>query len=137
MVFNRPRLVLTETVRRVQWFRLEDILVWNVCVGTGGHIEIRVPAGFETDLASIPRWLWIFVPKFGPQNYPAVVHDWLYCRESGSCSRFLADALFREAMKQEGVGPFRRWVMFTFVRFMSWPFWKKRGLTRVPSRCGS
>jgi len=137
MVFNHPRMTLAGTFHRVQWFRLEDELVWNVSVGCSGHIEIRVPAGFETDLASVPRWLWWLVPKYGGQNFPAVVHDWLYCRDSGNHSRFLADALFREGMKQQGVGLFRRWAMFIFVRLFSWLYWNSRGMTRVGKRCGS
>jgi hypothetical protein len=41
-------------------------------------IVVDVPAGFETDLASVPPWLRSVVSKIGYWSQPAVVHDLLY-----------------------------------------------------------
>ena len=40
--------------------------------------ELVVPAGTETDLASIPRPLWMLLPPFGKYAFAAVIHDMLY-----------------------------------------------------------
>jgi hypothetical protein len=39
---------------------------------------ITIPAGFVTDFASIPRFLWSIYPPTGRYQEAAVVHDWLY-----------------------------------------------------------
>ena len=76
--------------------------------------HVSVPAGFETDYASVPRLLWIIFPPSGTHNKAAVIHDYLY--KSKACSRFLADALFREAMREVGVHAARAWFMWLAVR---------------------
>ena len=62
----------------------------------GGHLTLTVPTGYESNLASTPRLLWPIFPPFGRYSPCAIVHDYL-C-EMQSCSMFLADAFFREAM---------------------------------------
>lgn len=81
----------------------------------GGGIRVSVPAGFQTDFASVPRALWPIFPPQGPWCEAAVVHDYLYgsCR----CSRFLADSLFREAMYRLGVPVWRRVAAYYAVRW--------------------
>jgi hypothetical protein len=44
----------------------------------GSGDTIVVPAGFETDFASIPRVLWIIEPPLGDAGKAAVLHDYLY-----------------------------------------------------------
>lgn len=80
----------------------------------GGAVTVSVPPGFTTDFASVPRLLWPVFPPAGPWCKAAVIHDYLY--QSRTCSRFLADALFREAMAQLGVPVWRRVVMYYAVR---------------------
>lgn len=69
---------------------------------------IVVPAGFVTDFASIPGPLQ---RAFGPSihDLPAVVHDYLYWRQS--CSRTQADAIFYVALQRVGVSTLDRfWI---------------------------
>lgn len=80
----------------------------------GGSLWVCVPAGFITDFASVPRGLWNLFPPTGPWCEAAVLHDYLY--GSRECSRFLADALFREAMAKLQVPLWRRVVMYYAVR---------------------
>ena len=80
--------------------------------------------GFVSDLASVPRILWSLLPPSGKYAPAAVIHDYLY-RLPG-CSRFLADAIFREVMAQLGVSFWKRCVMYYAVRFFG------RGFDRVP-----
>ena len=73
-----------------------------------------VPLGFESNLASVPWWLRWLIAKHGPWNACAVLHDWLYGQLD--CSRFMADAIFRESMVCKGVGWFRRVIFFYALR---------------------
>ncbi len=97
--------------------------------GEGEH-TITVPAGFVTDLASVPRWAWIIIPPDGPWVKAAIVHDYLYStggtgkwkRHPASItraepySRLEADRIMREAMENRGVGWFARNLIYVAVR---------------------
>src|SRR5688572_10892672 len=63
----------------------------------GPDDEIRIPAGFVTDFASIPRALWWLYPPTGRWGRAAVIHDWLYRKQTRS--RAEADAIFLEGMR--------------------------------------
>jgi hypothetical protein len=76
---------------------------------------ITVPAGFETDFASVPRLplaYWLFG---GVADEAAVIHDYAY---SGALrvTRKQADELFSEAMKACGTAAWRRGPMWLGVR---------------------
>lgn len=64
--------------------------------------SIVVPAGFITDLASIPKPLQAFESKTGPSMAPAIVHDYLYWYQP--CTKDEADAVFYVAMLSMDVG---------------------------------
>ena len=64
--------------------------------------EIVVPAGFVTDLASIPQVLQSIIRANGNYILPAVVHDYLYWNQS--CTRKQADQIFLLAMIENKVG---------------------------------
>ncbi len=89
-------------------WRLSGSLVFHL----GEHTFI-VPDGTVTDLASVPRLLWVAFPPFGTYTYAAVLHDWAY--QSG-LPRHLADGLFLTAMKISGTHPFTRTAMYLAVR---------------------
>lgn len=105
-------------------FRLIAPLVYqSPLVGT-----IRVPVGFKTDLASIPRVLWNVLPPVGRYDAAAVVHDDLY--QTGRVyrqpvTRRLADAVLYEAMTACGVSPLTRWVIWSGVRLGGGLVWKR------------
>ena len=44
--------------------------------------SITVPVGFVTDFASIPPALQSFIQQNGPSLLPAVVHDYLYWKQT-------------------------------------------------------
>jgi hypothetical protein len=58
--------------------------------------RISVPVGFVTDFASIPRGLWIALPRDGDYVWAAVVHDYLYWTQT--TSRDVADDVLNAAM---------------------------------------
>jgi hypothetical protein len=95
-----------------------------VYVPVGGQ-SIVVPAGFVTDLASVPRILTNIVPADGPWVKAAVIHDYLYATHgiNGLYTRKQADGILREAMGVLGVSPFYRTVIYSGVRVGGWKGW--------------
>lgn len=75
---------------------------------------ITVEKGFETDLASTPRFLWWIVPPHGTYGKAGVVHDYLY--RNGLRTRKEADDIFYEAMQVLGVPFWKRKLMYFAVR---------------------
>lgn len=76
---------------------------------------LEVPAGFVSDFASVPFPLDRIISPFGWHAEAAIVHDWLYAIGEPGNRRF-ADQLFFELMKEKGVNPYRRAIMYTAVR---------------------
>lgn len=73
-----------------------------------------VPAGFETDFASVPRLPVTFM-LFGNIGHRAATwHDWAY--KTGAYPREECDAIFRELLIAEGVSTFRAYSMYIGVR---------------------
>ena len=75
---------------------------------------IRVPVGFVTDFASIPRFFWRILPPTGQYGKAAVIHDYLY--NSHETSRETADKVFLEGMAVLGVPAVTRNIMYRAVR---------------------
>lgn len=75
---------------------------------------VKVPAGTITDLASVPRPLWVIFPPHGEYAKAAIVHDYLYDQAIGS--KHWADEVFLEAMIVLGVARWRRVLMYWAVR---------------------
>ena len=86
----------------------------------------RVPADFETDFASIPRFARILIPKLGKYNKAAVVHDFIYQSDSINLTRSQADRCFLRGMADLGVPRWKRYVMYWAVRLGGWMAWQKR-----------
>lgn len=82
--------------------------------------SVTVPEGTMSDGASVPQFFWNRYPPFGQYLNAAVVHDW-YCilgHAGKSPVDFKTAALiFREAMAVEGVGKWKRNVMYQAVRW--------------------
>jgi hypothetical protein len=76
--------------------------------------KITVPAGFKTDLASVPRLPVVYWLAGGTSSKAAVIHDYLYT--TGQVRRDMADAVLREASACIGVPAWRRWIMWAGVR---------------------
>jgi hypothetical protein len=75
---------------------------------------IKVPKGFVTDYATIPRIFWNIFPPNGEYSRASVVHDYLYRLES--CPRYLADAIFYEGMRILNVPLWKRLTIYYAVR---------------------
>jgi Protein of unknown function (DUF1353) len=87
---------------------------WLYCSPVNRSLYV-VPAGYVTDFASVPRAAKLFYTQFGDWVEASVIHDWLYdVGQEGHKDE--ADRIFREALKEQGVGGFSRTVMFLAVR---------------------
>lgn len=76
--------------------------------------RIEVPAGFETDFASVPRVPIIYVLYADRNRKAATLHDYLY--RHGVFDRATCDAIFREAMRADGESIPVSWAMWLGVR---------------------
>lgn len=85
--------------------------------------RVVVPQDFVTDLASIPRPLWVAIPPSGRYNRAAVIHDWLY--QSGVCTRMQADNAFSVAMAEDRVRSTLRYVIWSGVVVGGWVTWAR------------
>lgn len=92
-----------------------------------GLVYVKVPTGFETDLASVPRVFWSLLPPMGDYGPAAIIHDFLYRfhRESRNreVTRAQADAVLLAAMEELGVGRLTRWTIYCAVRVGAWWAW--------------
>jgi len=82
-----------------------------------------IPAGFQTDLASIPQALWSVLPPMGKYDAAAVVHDYLYQLAPRQVTRAQADGVLRDAMAELGVSAWQRWAIYLGVRAGGWKVW--------------
>lgn len=92
-------------------------------------LTIRVPAGFKTDLASIPRPLRAVFNHTGVSVKPAVIHDYLYTDGSvPNLPRKLCDKVFYGCLRAVGMSAWQAWVYYAGVRMGGgWSF-----KTRIP-----
>ena len=82
---------------------------------------VEVPAGFETDFASVPR-LPIVYEKFGNKAHkPAVLHDYLYSIGGDEVDRKFADQVFLAAMIADGMDSTTAHGMYDAVRAFGAP----------------
>jgi hypothetical protein len=90
---------------------LAEAFIYTTAAGE----KIFIPAGAESDGASVPRILWRIFPPFGKYWRAAVLHDHLYrktLRPKAEC-----DNIFREAMLACGVPPAKAWTIYQGVNW--------------------
>ena len=78
------------------------------------HDSLTVPPGFVTDFASIPPALQSIIQQNGPYLLPAVVHDYLYWKQT--CTRAQADQILLLAMIENNVQPVHRVAIYEAVK---------------------
>ncbi len=114
-----PVLVFNE--RRERWALHEP---WSGQLPDGRAVSL--PAGYTTDLASIPRIFWNIIAPFELSIVAPLVHDAL-CQFDGrlplawlqpyrTYTRAETDRLFNAIMLTEGVATWRRLLAFAAVR---------------------
>lgn len=109
-------------------------LVRPLTYDAGDGRAFTVPAGFITDLASIPRLFHSLIPVNGRHRAAAILHDWLFVEQP--MTRAETDALFLRAMEEEGVRWSQRRVMWSAVRLGGWPAWRRNAAALAADRAG-
>ena len=98
-----------------------------------GENLIKVPKGFDFDLASIPRFLWWLIAPFELSISAPLLHDFVYVHRGDMpeasivpvriYNRKQADKLFKRIMKQEGVSKWRMNAAYLAVRWFGKKAW--------------
>lgn len=93
------------------------------------YLDITVPAGFESDGASVPRLFWrlVFPPTDTTALRAAVIHDWIYRTHPAGWTRAAADDLFYDLLIEDGVPRWRAWLAWSGVRLGGGSAWKDGG----------
>ncbi len=115
-----PRFVNTLKIKhrsKGRWVTLESLVF-----AYEDRREIVVPAGFETDLDSVPRIPVLHAWLKGRATEAAVVHDYLY---NQCVDRKFADKTMLEAMVAQGVPWWRRYPIYWGVRAGGWVYYLK------------
>ena len=107
-----PISITSEPIYRDSEDGLSRILVNDWVVLIGG-MPILIPAGFVSDGASVPRFLWAIIPPYGRYTKAAIVHDFLY--KTGLFTKAQADWIFLDMMDHCGVPTWKRNVMYAGV----------------------
>lgn len=106
----KQRVVL-EVVGKYTWILYEDFEYYR---SDNPDEIIRIPKGTITDLATVPRWLWLIVPPLGKYTKASIIHDYLY--QNAINTKEYADKVFLEAMEVAGVKLWRRKIMYWSVK---------------------
>ncbi len=102
--------------------------LWKVYLEFDYHIGeypskdiIKVPCGFVTNFASVPRIFWPIISPIDKHGKAAVVHDYLYY--SGMFPKKKADLIFKEALGVLNVKPWKVSSMYRAVSLFGWGAW--------------
>ncbi len=83
--------------------------------------NVTIPAGFETDGASVPRIFRFALSPYTDGLYAAIVHDYQLSRcAKNPASRKRVDAYFYHNLRASGVGGIVSSVAYMLVRIGSW-----------------
>jgi len=113
--WNNPALVFDESGRSAT---LIEQLTYRHPSGL-----FKVPIGFSTDFASIPRIFQRILPKLDRHIRAAILHDWLYL--AGEDTRQHADGIFLDGMRDLGVSWLKRRTIYSATRAFGWIAWNR------------
>lgn len=103
----------------------EGAMLMQTWAVTANGINVCVPKGFETDGASIPRFLWRVCghPLQYPRVYAALVHDYLYSGGMPHVTRKQADEIYRTLLVKYGHGKAAAAVEYYALRLCGGSHW--------------
>lgn len=104
------------------WVLLTD-WTFRVASAEGELLTLTVPAGFVTDLASVPRIPGAYLLFGNRARRAAILHDWLYTERY---PRDWADAVFHAAMQHEVNAP-AAYAMWLAVRVGGAAYYREAG----------
>ena len=104
---------------------------WSLMADWSVYLEghwFRLPSGFVTDGASIPRLLWRVcgTPMDVPRLYAALVHDWIYSGGDPDATRADADLVYREILLALDYPKLKAYVEYYALRLFGGSHWHNR-----------
>lgn len=90
--------------------------------------EIKIPIGFTTDGASIPRLFWFTTgTPFSPHYIRgAILHDYLYqTGVAGKAGRKWADEIFYSCILADGASKYNSIKIYLALRLAGWIVWNR------------
>ena len=93
------------------------------------YCGLEIPAGFESDGASVPRFFWrcVFPPGEPRALLAAFVHDYIYQTHPAGWSKQEADYTFYLLLKDQGISPVSAYLAYLGVKWFGGPAWRKGG----------
>ena len=85
--------------------------------------KIILPVGFETDLSSVPKFLWSILPPYGKFLLAPLVHDYLYIEDQTRGRKF-ADKEMLIVSNRTHKNKIDNYIRFFGVRAFGWIYWK-------------
>jgi hypothetical protein len=85
--------------------------------------------GYETDFASVPKFVRYIINQVGKHNRAALIHDWEYDHKIGT--RKQADDRFYREMRIDHVNWFKAQAMYWAVRCFGKTWWDRTENPRI------
>lgn len=104
------------------YFIIQEI-GWDPSAQQSGFNPVRVPVGFVTDFASIPRVFWSALRPDGLYAYAAVIHDYLYWEQF--FTRAQSDSILKACMEDFKIDAATVWAVYNGVRLGGESAWSE------------
>lgn len=110
----------------------QELRTWVLSADTAVE-GVIIPAGFLTDLASVPRWATPFIDRTSwPWVAAGIVHDFRYVAHE--TDRATADAEMSDIARQLGASRRAAFVAWAAVRLFGARAWRSRGADGLNGR---
>jgi len=93
--------------------------IWKNPATGNTHV---VPAGTETNLASIPWFLGWYIDKLGDALLPSILHDYEYVHGN---DREAADLRFYVGLMEDGMRQSKAYLAYKTLRAVGWYAWNR------------
>lgn len=116
-----PPVYVTYSPSKKLWVMVDDYRV------DYAGLSFVIPAEFNFDLASVPRWLWPIISSFELSIVAPLIHDYFY-RYNGKpvyhlpvrkVTRAQADEIFHDMMILEGIPRWKAEAAYRAVRLFA------------------
>jgi hypothetical protein len=101
--------------KKTQYCLIEDYKFWFI------QNEYTIEAGFVTDWASVPQWLWSVFHPTGAHDAADLEHDFLY--DNRISTRKEVDLYFYQRMRECGLSKVNAWCRYAGVRLGGKKWW--------------
>ena len=105
---------------KIDWFEVTEDCWYNGLI---------IEAGYCTDMASVPRWLWSIIPPHGLMANASIIHDYMYDKRfmedtyGAEMARLQADLHFIWNCKVDGVSTSQALFVFLILRLWGRKWW--------------